>query len=65
MVAQWIRIMVRIRLMKSSRCLMVERFHSFVGLLVMLVVRFFNDVFRLWIVIASMIIFSGPIIVAV
>ena len=44
---------------------MVERFHSFVGLLVMLVVRFFNDVFRLWIVIASMIIFSGPIIVAV
>ena len=60
MVAQRIWIMVRIRLMKSSRCLMVERFHSFVGLLVMLVVRFFNDVFRLWIVIASMIIiFSG------
>ena len=57
--------MVRIRLMKSRRCLMVERFDSFVGLLVMLVVRFFNDVFRLWIVIASMIIFSGPIIVAV
>ena len=63
MVAQRIRIMVRIRLMKSRRCLMVERFHSFVGLLVMLVVRFFNDVFRLWVMITNMIIFSGPVIV--
>ena len=64
MVAQWIWIMVRIRFVKTRRSLMVKRFLvDFVGFLVLLVMWFFNDVFRLWIVITSMIIFCGPIIV--
>ena len=63
-VSQWIWIMVRIRLVKTRWSLMVKRFLvSFVGFLVLLVVRFFNDIFWLWILITSMIILCGPIIV--
>ena len=64
MVAQWIWIMVRIRFVKTRWGLMVKRFLvDFVRFLVLLVMRFFNDVFRLWKMITSMIIFCGPIIV--
>ena len=64
MVAQWIWIMVRMRLMKTRWCLLVKRFLvSFVGFLMLLVMWFFNDIFRLRIMITSMIIFCGPIIV--
>ena len=64
MVAQWIWIMVRIRFVKTRWGLMMKRFLvDFVGFLVLLVMWFFNDVFRLWIMITSMIIFCGPIIV--
>ena len=58
MVSQRIWMVVRVWFMKSRRSLMVERF------LVLLVVWFFNDVFRLWVMITNMIIFSGPVIVA-
>ena len=57
MVSQRIWMVVRVWFMKSRRSLMVERF------LVLLVVRFFNDVFRLWVMITNMVIFSGPVIV--
>ena len=64
MVAQWIWIMVRIRFMKTRWGLMVKRLLvDFVGFLVLLVMWFFNDVFRLRIMFTSMIIFCGPIIV--
>ena len=64
MVAQGIWIAVRIRFVKTRWGLVVKGFLvDFVGFLVLLVMWFFNDVFRLWIMITSMIIFCGPIIV--